>query len=123
MAPNLEIGDLVQQAQDQLTSQAMQLDCNAVLGMQFSVTTDGKDKTPVIFAFGTPCVVLQSASMPALAPPGAAAKAAPFVAKGESPTSQETDDEEEPEDNGDYEEEEEEEEEDSEEEDDMGIEM
>jgi len=116
MAPNLAIGDLVQQAQDQLTSQAMLLDCNAVLGMQFSVTTDGKDKTPVIFAFGTPCVVLQSASMPNIAPAGAAA----VVAKRENPTSQETDDEEDVEDNGD---EEEEDDESSEEEDDMGIEM
>jgi len=66
MAPAMPVGELVQQAQDQLTSQAMANNCNAVLGMHFSITTDGKEKTPVVAAFGTPCVVLPSASLPQL---------------------------------------------------------
>lgn len=66
MAPNLEVQDLIQQAQDQLTSQAILVNCNAVLGINFSVTTDDKDKTPVVFAFGTPCVLMEGSGTPAM---------------------------------------------------------
>jgi len=68
MAPNLTVHDLIQQAQDQLTSQAILVNCNAVLGVSFSVTTDEKDKTPVVFAFGTPCVVMEGTKLPAVLP-------------------------------------------------------
>ena len=61
-APDLEVQELVQQAQDQLTSLAIASNCNAVLGIHFSVTVDDTMKTPVVFAFGTPCVLLDEST-------------------------------------------------------------
>ena len=65
------VQDLLQQAQDQLTSLAIACNCNAVLGIHFSVTTDGA--VPVVFAFGTPCVILEGTSG---LPPTSAARGA-----------------------------------------------
>jgi hypothetical protein len=60
--PGEHVGRLMQEAQEQVLLQAAGMDCNAVLGMSFTVTNDswgecGYNKIVIVTACGTPCVV------------------------------------------------------------------
>jgi uncharacterized protein YbjQ (UPF0145 family) len=60
--PGEHVGRLMQEAHEQVLMQAAGMDCNAVLGMTFTVTTDswgesGYNKIVIVTACGTPCVV------------------------------------------------------------------
>jgi uncharacterized protein YbjQ (UPF0145 family) len=57
-----QVGRLMQDAQDEVLQQAVNMDCNAVLGMTFTVTNDssgdhGRSKLVIVTACGTPCVI------------------------------------------------------------------
>jgi hypothetical protein len=60
--PGDQVGRLMQEAQEQLMRQAVDVDCNAILGLSFTVTNDswgeyGNHKLVIVTACGTPCVV------------------------------------------------------------------
>jgi uncharacterized protein YbjQ (UPF0145 family) len=58
-----QVGRLMQEAQDEILRQAIELECNAVLGMSFTVTNDssgdaGRSKLVIVTVCGTPCVIM-----------------------------------------------------------------
>jgi hypothetical protein len=60
--PGDHVGRLMQEAQEQLMRRAVDVDCNAILGLSFTVTNDswgeyGNQKLVIVTACGTPCVV------------------------------------------------------------------
>lgn len=63
-----KVGDLMQEAQKAILSQGILLDCNAVLGISFNVTSDSSEgrKTVIVTATGTPAIVVPSAVRPAV---------------------------------------------------------
>ena len=76
-----ELGHLIQKATDAARREAINQGCNAVLGMTYNVANDssgqyGENKTVIVTAVGTPCVVVKS---PAVAQPTVAASAPPLV--------------------------------------------
>jgi hypothetical protein len=55
------VSKMIQQAQDQITSLAIEHNCNAVLGAHFSVSNDTSSadiNRVVVSCFGTPCVIM-----------------------------------------------------------------
>lgn len=56
------IGYLMQKAQEQLLSTAIDEECNAVLGINFNVTNawSGENDVLIVTAYGTPCSVVPS---------------------------------------------------------------
>lgn len=76
-----ELGHLIQKATDAARREAILKGCNAVLGMTYNVANDssgqyGENKTVIVTAVGTPCVVVKSQ---AVAQPTVAASAPPLV--------------------------------------------
>ena len=60
-----QVGGLIQRATDAVRREAIEQGCNAVLGITYNVTNDssgeyGREKTVVVTATGTPCVVVPS---------------------------------------------------------------
>ena len=79
-----QIGTLIENVTDAIRAQAIDKGCNAVLGIAYNVTNDssgeyGREKTVVVTATGTPCIVVparqtaavQGQVMSASAPPPA----------------------------------------------------
>ena len=65
------ISDLLQRAQNQLLEKAIELECNAVLGMTINIANDssgehGNSKLVVATVCGTPCSVLPLRNLPAV---------------------------------------------------------
>ena len=63
------VGNLMQEAQEQLLSTAIDKGCNAVLGMNFNVTSartgeHGSRSLLIVTAYGTPCSVIPSENLP-----------------------------------------------------------
>ena len=61
------VGELMQEAQEGLLSKAIDLSCNAVLGMTVNITTDssgseGNSKLVIVTVCGTPCCIAPSTS-------------------------------------------------------------
>mmetsp|Transcript_9800 Transcript_9800/g.22583 ORF Transcript_9800/g.22583 Transcript_9800/m.22583 type:complete len:206 (-) Transcript_9800:118-735(-) len=64
-----KVGELMQEAQSKILNEALNVGCNAVLGMSFNVTNDssgdrGYSKLIIVTACGTPCSVVPSGSLP-----------------------------------------------------------
>ena len=60
-----KVGELMQNAQDQIIKQVLHGRCNACLGMSINITNDssgesGNQKLVIVTATGTPCVVVPS---------------------------------------------------------------
>lgn len=65
------ISDLLERAQNQLLEKAIELECNAVLGMTINIANDssgdlGNSKLVVVTVCGTPCSVLPLRNLPAV---------------------------------------------------------
>ncbi|CAB9518318.1 expressed unknown protein [Seminavis robusta] len=65
------IGKLMQEAQESMLSKAIDLGCNAVLGMTVNITTDssgseGNSKLVIVTVCGTPCAVCPAGDIPAV---------------------------------------------------------
>ena len=63
------VGNLLQQAQTQLLQKAVELGCNAVLGINMNTTTDssgerGNSKLVIVTLVGTPCIIMKTDDMP-----------------------------------------------------------
>lgn len=63
------IAELMQEAQEGLLSKAIDLGCNAVLGMTINITVDssgpdGNSKIVLVTLCGTPCSVAPSKDLP-----------------------------------------------------------
>jgi uncharacterized protein YbjQ (UPF0145 family) len=63
------VGKLMQEAQGEILQQAIDVGCNAVLGMVFNVTNDssgehGNNKMVIVTACGTPCSLVPTAEAP-----------------------------------------------------------
>jgi uncharacterized protein YbjQ (UPF0145 family) len=63
------VGRLMQEAQGEILQQAIDVGCNAVLGMVFNVTNDssgehGNNKMVIVTACGTPCSLVPTAEAP-----------------------------------------------------------
>lgn len=79
-----QVGNLMQEAQEQLLSTAIDKGCNAVLGMNFNVTSarsgeHGSRSVLIVTAYGTPCSVIPSEDLPI-----PSVKAVPYEDAGES---------------------------------------
>ena len=66
---SLEVGGLLQEAQTALLQKAVELGCNAVLGINMNTTTDssgesGNSKLVIVTLVGTPCIIIKSDDMP-----------------------------------------------------------
>ncbi|EJK67138.1 hypothetical protein THAOC_11872 [Thalassiosira oceanica] len=58
-----QVGNLIEKVTDAIRAQALDQGCNAVLGIAYNVTNDssgeyGREKTVVVTATGTPCIVV-----------------------------------------------------------------
>ena len=65
------VAGLLQEAQEGLLRKAIEVECNAVLGMTINITTDssgerGNSKIVIVTVCGTPCVTVPSAEIPAV---------------------------------------------------------
>ena len=64
-----QVADLLQEAQEGLLTKAIDVECNAVLGVTINITTDssgdrGNSKIVIVTVCGTPCIVAPSADIP-----------------------------------------------------------
>merc|ERR1712232_148054 len=86
-----QVGNLIEKVTDVIRAQAIDQGCNAVLGIAYNVTNDssgeyGREKTVVVTATGTPCIVVparlsataQGHVMPASAPPATTSSGQPI---------------------------------------------
>ena len=65
------IAELLQEAQESLLSQAIDLGCNAVLGISINITadssgSDGNAKLVIVTVCGTPCSIIPAGDTPAV---------------------------------------------------------
>ena len=79
-----QVGKLIEQATLALRGEAVDRGCNAVLGITYNVTSDssgdrGREKSVVVTAAGTPCVVVPSSSSPPVQRTGELGVAAPAL--------------------------------------------